>query len=300
MSDNKIYWVRGNTQELLIPLEQEIVPEEGEVQVVPFYPDQDSTVVVRLVGKYRKLSYTPIVDGNLLRFTEDGTIPAGVYGVEILVNNPDGTQYRSLWENQIVVTNANDSVLQEWDEFRQLDVKARAALFFFAKGEKGEAFTYEDFTQEQIEGLKKPAYDAAQELTQEVHALEEQFTEQENERKANEIQRQNNEQERQSAENSRELKSEEDHAQAINDHTTAQSDHTQYTQDHEKELERESAETLRKQSETQRQTNETARRQAETQRAETFAGYETFMRGYDDRLSALEVTQEEFDEIFND
>ena len=138
MDENKIYWVRGNTQELLIPLEQEIVPEEGEVQVVPYYPDQDAVVTVRLVGKYRKQSYTPIVDGNLLRFTEDGTIPAGVYGVEILVNNPDGTQYRSLWENQIVVTNANDSVLQEWDEFRQLDVKARAALFFFAKGDKGE------------------------------------------------------------------------------------------------------------------------------------------------------------------
>ena len=138
MDENKIYWVRGNTQELLIPIEQEIVPEEGEVQVVPYYPDQDATVVVRLVGKYRKQSYTPIVDGNLLRFTEDGTVPAGVYGVEILVNNPDGTQYRSLWDNQIVVTNQNDSVLQEWDDFRQLDVKARAALFFFAKGDKGE------------------------------------------------------------------------------------------------------------------------------------------------------------------
>lgn len=138
MDNNKIYWVRGNTQELLIPLEQEIVPQEGDVEVVPYYPDQDATVTVRLVGKYRKLSYTPIVDGNLLLITDNGTIPQGIYGVEILVDNPDGTHYRSLWDNQIVVTNANDSVLQEWDEFRQLDVKARAALFFFAKGDKGE------------------------------------------------------------------------------------------------------------------------------------------------------------------
>lgn len=138
MDENKIYWVRGNTQELLIPLEQEIVPEEGEIQVEPYYPAEGATVTVCLVGKYKKYPYTPTVDGNLLRFTESCTIPAGLYGVEVLVNNPDGTQYRSLWDNQIVVTNANDSVLQEWDEFRQLDVKARAALFFFAKGDKGE------------------------------------------------------------------------------------------------------------------------------------------------------------------
>lgn len=138
MNDNRIYWVRGNTQELLIPLEQEIVPQEGEVEVVPYYPDAEATVQVRLVGKYRKLSYTPTVDGNLLRLTENATLPSGVYGVEVVVENPDGTRYRSLWDNQIVVTDQNDSVLQEWDEFKQLNAKARAAVFFFAKGDKGD------------------------------------------------------------------------------------------------------------------------------------------------------------------
>jgi hypothetical protein len=293
MSDNKIYWVRGNTQELLIPLEQEIVPQEGDIEVVPYYPDQDATVTVHLVGKYRKMTYTPQVDGNVLRFTENGTIPAGVYGVEVLVNNPDGTQYRSLWDNQIVVTNANDSVLQEWDEFKQQDIKARAALFFFAKGDKGDAFTYEDFTQEQIEGLKKPAYDAAQELTQEVHTLEQQFTEQENQRIANERQREENETSRIQAESARHQKFSADHQQAVNDHATAQSDHTQYTQDHEKELERESAETLRKQSETQRQTNEQQRQSNETQREETFATYKPMI---DAKLDM--ITQEQFNQIF--
>ena len=156
MNDNRIYWVRGNTQELLIPLEQEIVPQEGEVEVVPYYPDAEATVQVRLVGKYRKLSYTPTVDGNLLRLTENATLPSGVYGVEVVVENPDGTRYRSLWDNQIVVTDQNDSVLQEWDEFRQLDVSARAAVFFFAKGDKGDPFTYQDFTPEQLEGLRGP------------------------------------------------------------------------------------------------------------------------------------------------
>lgn len=293
MSDNKIYWVRGNTQELLIPLEQEIVPQDGDIEVVPYYPDQDATVTVRLVGKYRKMSYTPQVDGNILRFTEGGAIPAGVYGVEVLVNNPDGTHYRSLWENQIVVTNQNDSVLQEWDEFRELDVKARAAVFFFAKGDKGDAFTYEDFTQEQIEGLKKPAYDAAEELTQEVHTLEEQFTAKENERKANESQRQNDEQERQSAESSRELKSEEDHAQAIGDHTQYEQDHTKELQRQESEGQRQQAESLRVNAEDLRNANESKRQQSEQEREETFATYEPKI---DAKLDM--ITQEQFNQIF--
>lgn len=161
MGDNKIYWVKGNTQELLIPLEQEIMPDGGEVQNVPYYPTEGATVKVCLVGKYKKYTYTPIVDGNLLRFTEEGTIPAGCYGVEVIVDNPDGTRYRSLWCNQIVVTTQNDSVLQEWDEFKEQEVEARAAIFFFAKGDKGEPFTYEDFTNEQIEELQRPATEAA-------------------------------------------------------------------------------------------------------------------------------------------
>lgn len=293
MDENKIYWVRGNTQELLIPLEQEIVPEEGEIQVEPYYPAEGATVTVCLVGKYKKYTYTPTIDGNLLRFTESGTIPAGVYGVEILVNNPDGTQYRSLWENQIIVTNANDSVLQEWDEFKQLDVKARAALFFFAKGDKGDAFTYEDFTQEQIESLKKPAYDAAQELTQEVHVLEQQFTQQEGERVANENTRKENELERQGAERSRELKSEEDHAQTISDHAQYEQDHAKELQRQSKESQRQQAETTREQAETSRNTNERNRQQAETQREETFATYRPIIDAKLDMIS-----QEQFNQIF--
>lgn len=154
MADNKIYWVRGNTQPLLIPLEQEIVPQEGEIQTVPYYPAEGSTVTVSFMGRFRSYQYTPIVDGNLLRFTEAGTLPAGSYGVAVDVVNPDGTRYHSLWCNQFVVTECNDSVLQEWDEFKEQDVKARAAIFFFAKGDKGDAFTYEDFTPEQLAALK--------------------------------------------------------------------------------------------------------------------------------------------------
>ena len=151
---NKVYWVKGNTQTLLIPLEQEVIPQEGEIQTLPFYPDEGAEVTVLLTGRLRRYSYVPTIDGNLLTIQDNGTLPAGCYNVEIIVVNPDGSNLRSQWPNQVVVTTQNDSVLAEWDEFRQLDVQARAALFFFAKGDKGDPFRYEDFTPEQLEALR--------------------------------------------------------------------------------------------------------------------------------------------------
>lgn len=157
MEQKKVYWVRGNTQTLVIPLEQEVIPQEGEVQVLPYYPAESSTVTVYIIGQGVRRPYTPTIDGNLLMITDNGNLPAGGYDVEVIVDNTDGTQYRSLWQNQIVVTTQNDSVLEEWDDFRTQSVEARASLFFFARGEKGDPFTYSDFTPEQLEALRGPA-----------------------------------------------------------------------------------------------------------------------------------------------
>ena len=151
---NKVIWVRGNTQALLIPLEQEVIPQEGEIETVPYFPEEGAVVTVLLTGRLRRYSYSPTIDGNLLTIQDNGTLPAGCYNVEVIVQNPDGSSFRSQWDNQVVVTTQNDSVLTEWDEFKQQDVQARAALFFFAKGDKGDPFTYEDFTPEQLEALR--------------------------------------------------------------------------------------------------------------------------------------------------
>ena len=137
-NSNAVKWVKGNSQTLIIPLEQEVMTEQQEITSEPYYPAEGSTVTVSLVGSFHRKDYEPTIDGNLLTITEDGTIPVGGYGVEVVVDNPDGTRHRSMWERQVVVTKANPSVLEEWDEFKDLDVTARAALFFFAKGDKGE------------------------------------------------------------------------------------------------------------------------------------------------------------------
>jgi hypothetical protein len=161
----KIIWVMGNRQSVIIPMEQEIIPAQGDPYTEDFYPAEDDTVKVTLTGAYRPYIYTPEIDGHLLILTDPGTLPKGLYGVQITVTGADGeTRLRSFWDQQIVVTERNNSVLKEWDEFKEQPVQARAAVFFFAKGDKGDPFTYQDFTPEEIAELQKPARDAAAEI----------------------------------------------------------------------------------------------------------------------------------------
>jgi hypothetical protein len=158
--NEKIIWVQGNRQSVIIPMEREVIPEEGEPYTEDFYPAEGDVVKVALTGSYKPYIYTPEIDGNLLIVTDNGTLPKGLYGVQITVTGSNGeTRLRSFWDQQIVVTERNNSVLKEWNEFKQQDVKARAAVFFFAKGDP---FTYEDFTPEQIENIKRPATEAAE------------------------------------------------------------------------------------------------------------------------------------------
>lgn len=258
MEENKVYWVRGNTQTLLIPLEKEVMTPQEEIEVEPYYPEEGSEIVVRLVGQYNKYSYTPQVDGNLLLITDNGGIGRGCYSVEILVTNPDGTHDRSMWENQVVVTDSNASVLQEWDEFKKQNVKARAALFFFAKGDKGDPFTYDDFTPEQIEELQRPATEAAERIDEkqtEINEAELKRQEAEDKRDSAERQRETKELERQEAEQTRDNK----------------------------ESARQEAEQTRSQNEVQRQRNEQSRQ-------------EDYNRLHQNVLDSIEATEKATDD----
>ena len=153
--NEKIIWVMGNRQSVIIPMEQEIIPAQGDPYTEDFYPAEDDVVKVTLTGAYRPYIYTPEVDGHLLILTDNGTLPKGLYGVQITVVGANGeTRLRSFWDQQIVVTEKNNSVMKEWDEFKDQPVTARAAVFFFAKGDKGDALTWDDLTPEQKASLK--------------------------------------------------------------------------------------------------------------------------------------------------
>ena len=293
-----IRWIYGNTLPLAAKLRMTTKTEHGKV-TEDYFPPEGSVILPAIVGKYTRKTYSNYtIDGNIVTFADDGTLGVGTYGIEIRVKEPN-KHLRSFKCGSLTILNCSEDI--DIGEFiSEGAVVIDAMPYYWAKGDNGDAFTYDDFTPEQIEELQKPASDAAEELTQEVHTLERQFTEHENQRIANESQREENETLRIQAESARHQQFSSDHQQAVNDHAqaendhaTAQLDHTQYTQDHEKELERESAETLRKQSETQRQTNEQQRQHNETQREETFATYEPKI---DAKLDM--ITQEQFNQIF--
>lgn len=284
--NEKIIWVMGNRQSVIIPMEREVIPEEGNPYTDDFYPAEGDVVKVVLTGSYRPYIYTPEVDGNLLIVTDNGTLPKGLYGVQITVTGSNGeTRLRSFWDQQIVVTERNNSVLKEWDEFKKQDVKARAAVFFFAKGDKGEPFTYQDFTPEQIEDLKKPAYDAAAEvaaLEQNIEAAEALRVEAEQGRVDAETLRVQTEQDRVGAEEERDTEegkrvvAEQGRADAEALRVQAENQRGQAeTLRGQAETQRQNAETLRGQAEGTRQQNEQTRQNQETKREEDMGAIKT-------------------------
>lgn len=129
---------------------------------------------------------------------------------------------------------------------------------------KGEPFTYDDFTPEQIAELQKPATDAAASVSE----LETNIQETEALRKDAEQTRISNENSRTSAENDR-----------VRDENI-----------------RKANETSRQSDETSRQSNETARVEAETARAEEFATWENEIDSKAERSELSNVLAESTDD----
>jgi len=282
--NEKIIWVAGNKQSVIIPMEKEVIPKVGDPYTEDFYPAEDDVVKVTLTGAYRPFIYTPEVDGHLLILTDPGTLPKGLYGVQITVLGASGeTRLRSFWDQQIVVTERNNSVLKEWDEFKQQSVQARAAVFFFAKGDKGDPFTYEDFTPEEIEELQKPATDAAAKvaaLEQNIEAAEALRVE---------------------AEQVRVVTAATDHGTAVADHTTAAGDHTQAGTDHSTAS---ADHTLASSDHTTAGTDHTTAGNDHTQAVSDHGTATTDHEAYEQAIGTInskldEITKEQFNEIFN-
>ena len=255
-----IRWIYGNTLPLAAKLRMTTKTEHGEV-TEDYFPPEGSVILPAIVGKYTRKTYSNYtIDGNIVTFTDDGTLGVGTYGIEIRVKEPN-KNLRSFKCGSLTILNCSEDI--DIGEFiSEGAVVIDAMPYYWAKGDP---FTYDDFTPEQIEDLKRPATEAAVSLTQEVHALEDELTQSEQVRVANESQRIENE-------GARQEQSLRDHNQAI--------------QDHEQELQRE-------QSENVRQENERSREQAEAYREETFATYRPMI---DAKLDT--ISQEQFNQIF--
>ena len=271
--------VQGNRLELAIPLQTETMTPSGKV-VADYNVPEGAEVKVLLVSadRWKALAFVPTsVSGNLVTVVDNGTLPTGKYAVEVRIKEADGTPLRSKYCNIIEVCDCNDGVTTQYDDFIEGSVQLDAQVFYFAKGDKGDKgdpFTFADFTQEQIELLQKPAQDKANEVTE----LQEQWTEAEAKRSQAETLRQQAEQRREQAEGARQTTFEQNEQtrrttflQNEQQRQTTFDTNEQARQEAENQREaaeggRENAEEQRNTSERQRQTNEQARNDAEVLR----------------------------------
>lgn len=258
--------VQGNRLELAIPLQTETMTPSGKV-VADYIVPEGAEVRVLLVSAWKNLAFVPTsVSGNLVTVVDNGTLPTGKYAVEVRIKEADGTPLRSKYCNIIEVCDCNDGVTTQYDDFIEGSVQLDAQVFYFAKGDKGDkgdAFTWEDFTEEEILLLQKPAQDKANEVTE----LQEQWTEAEAQRSQAETLRQQAEQGREQAEGARQTT----FLQNEQQRQTTFETNEQARQEAERQREaaedgRENAEEQRNTSERQRQTNEQSRNDAEALR----------------------------------
>lgn len=148
----KIKWVYGNTLPLVVTL-QEVIKTESGTTKEDYIPPTGSEIEVWAIGEFRKKQFDYTIDGNVVMFTDDGTLGVGKYGVRITVREPESRNLRSFKCDEIEIVNCSDEL--ELGEFVQNGAVVLEAMpFFWAKGDKGDPFTYDDFTPEQLAGLK--------------------------------------------------------------------------------------------------------------------------------------------------
>lgn len=274
-----IPWVKGNTLNLAIPL-QLVTFNNGQKTTTDYIPPEGSEIHVHVKNELKKLEYPYTIVDNVVSIKDDGTLQVGSYGIEITVSEPqtdivDG-QKRRTFEQKIKIYNS----LDELGEIRDGEIILDAALFVQGqKGDKGDPFTYEDFTQEQIAGLQRPAREAAvdvEALERQIEQAEALRVDAESGRVDAEALRAQKETERQQAET---LRQQNENSRALSEQGRVQ------------------AEDSRVLAEQGRVRAENERVAAEELRAETFAGYEQRMETMEE-TKLDKVTQEQFNEIF--
>lgn len=111
MEQDKLDWIQGNTLELVIPM-QLVTFDEGDRDVNDYEPPSESDITVLLKSLVREYEYTPTVVENTLRIRDDGNLAVGLYSVIILVEEPNGTRYRSNVKDVLEIHDDNEVTLE--------------------------------------------------------------------------------------------------------------------------------------------------------------------------------------------
>ena len=162
-----IRWIYGNTLPLAAKLRMTTKTEHGKV-TEDYFPPEGSVILPAIVGKYTKKTYSNYaVEGNIVTFADDGTLGVGTYGIEIRVKEPN-KNLRSFKCGSLTILNCSEDI--DIGEFiSDGAVVIDAMPYYWAKGDP---FTYDDFTPEQLAGLKGDKGDKGDAGTTDYNELE--------------------------------------------------------------------------------------------------------------------------------
>ena len=125
LTETNLKWVRGNTLNLAVPL-QVVTAANGAQTKVDYTPPTGSEIRVYLVGRHGSREYEPTLSGNVVSFTDNGSLALGDYGLEITIKEPSARNLRAFKCCAIRIVNSSDELGEMPDGQVMLD----AALFF--------------------------------------------------------------------------------------------------------------------------------------------------------------------------
>ena len=134
----KLHWIKGNHLELAFPLTIVNFSESGKTSSDYDVSSAGFSVEVILQGMFSRKKFKPeVVDGNVLRIVDEGTLDVDTYSVEIVVKEPNGTDVdtlrRSKWNRVLQVHDSNEKVVEQFDDFPDYAEGAvvEGNIFFF-------------------------------------------------------------------------------------------------------------------------------------------------------------------------
>ena len=135
----EIRHVYGNVMKIAIPLTIRIrTLEDGRETETeePFYPNPAYPVTIRLFNNFATVvNYTAAMSDNVALIEDDGSLPVGVYQVEVLCHDLNGNPFRYMVRSIVKIVDATaDAGIEAGIEFNAETYTLEGAVFFYAKG----------------------------------------------------------------------------------------------------------------------------------------------------------------------
>lgn len=138
--DYPIGIVRGNWFRLHHPLEK-VVWTESNKTIVDYIPQEGDKLTVTLQGAYTSYEMENVtIEGNVLKYENNGTLPCGVYDIVINVVLADGKRLRSHQDGIVKVVKTNkEASIPNYVEFGIDTYVLDGAVFMYVPNGEGES-----------------------------------------------------------------------------------------------------------------------------------------------------------------